>query len=334
MATMKDVAREAKVALGTVSKYINNIPIGEEYRLRVEKAIQKLDYQVNTYARGFKMQSTKTVSLIVPDIRDPFFSNFSYYVEAALYQHGYKMFICSSNESRSVVLDYINMAKQNKADGIIAITYSDIDDAVTENIPFISFDRHFSANIPCVSADNHSGGRLAAQKLMEFGCRRLMFLRTGSPFYGETNKRKDGFLEGCREVGVEPEILFVEDSAGELEDFFRVFIRNHLDHDIPLFDGLFAVTDRVAYKAIRVLREFGLRVPEDIQVIGFDGIRKFNDPGADYFVSTIQQPIEKMANCCVQYLLEKKREDIPSFTMFPVEYQSGGTTKECGEDDD
>lgn len=326
MATMKDVAREANVALGTVSKYINNKPIGDSYKIRIEEAIEKLNYQVNTYARGLKTQSTKTIALIIPDIRNPFFSSFAYHVETALFKYGYKMFVCSSNEAPSAIVDYINMARQNKADGIIAITYSDIDNIVTEDIPFISVDRHFSANIPCVAADNHTGGILAADKLAECGCRRPLFLRTGSSIFGETNKRKDGFLFGCKKHGLDSDVIIIDDVEGKWKTIFRETISYHLENNLPLFDGIFAITDQTAYQAIHVLDEFNLKVPEDVQVIGFDGIQVFNNPEEAYYVSTFRQPVEKIAKCCVDYLLNGKHEEIPSVTLFPVEYQFGNTT--------
>jgi len=76
-ATMKDVAREAGVALGTVSKVINNIPVGEEYKLKVEEAIKKLGYEVDVYARGMQKQKTDTIALIIPNLLNPFFARIS-----------------------------------------------------------------------------------------------------------------------------------------------------------------------------------------------------------------------------------------------------------------
>ena len=79
-ATMKDVAREAGVALGTVSKVINNISVGEEYKVKIEEAIKKLGYEVDVYARGMKKQKTDTVALIIPNLLNPFFASFAYYL--------------------------------------------------------------------------------------------------------------------------------------------------------------------------------------------------------------------------------------------------------------
>lgn len=323
--TIKDVAKEAKVAVGTVSKYLNQIPIGEPYRLRVEEAISRLGYQVNTYARGLKAGKTKTVALILPDVRQPFFAEFSYYAEAELNRSNYKMYLCSSGGARGREVEYINMAKQSKVDGIIAITYSDIDEDVSEGVPFISLDRHFSKTIPCVTADNYNGGKMAAEKLIECGCRRLVFLRIGSFVYGEADRRRDGFIDCCKEYGLTPDILILYDDLDNLEDSFKAYITKHCKDSKLGFDGLFAATDRIALRAIQIMESLNIHVPEDLQVIGFDGIQRFNDMG--YFVSTIRQPIQQMAETCVRYLLKEDRSSIPPLTVLPVEYKFGGTTK-------
>ena len=82
--TMKDVAREAGVALGTVSKVVNGLPVGDSYRIRVEKAIEKLNYQVNSYAQGLKSNKTYTVALLVPNTQTPFFAALVYHINIEL----------------------------------------------------------------------------------------------------------------------------------------------------------------------------------------------------------------------------------------------------------
>lgn len=97
--TMKDVAKEAGVALGTVSKVVNGIPVGESYRLRVEDAIKKLNYQVNSYAQGLKANKTYTVALLIPNTEDPFFASLVYHINLALLRRKYRMLLCSDRKS-------------------------------------------------------------------------------------------------------------------------------------------------------------------------------------------------------------------------------------------
>jgi LacI family transcriptional regulator len=327
MATIKDVAAEAGVAVGTVSKYLNNKSIREETRRRIVRAVEKFDYRVNTYARGLKTQRTETVALILPDIRQPFFSSVAYFVEKALERRNNKMLLCSSIGDRKMELKYINMAKQCKVDGIIGITYSDIDDAVTADIPFISIDRHFSSQVPCVTADNFGGGMLAAAKIIELGCEKPAYIGIGSTNLGEVDRRRSGFVEGCRQKGISPEVFhFFEENNRTSEEIFFDLLAKHIKNGILDFDGLFVVTDEHAFSVIKALREMGIKVPQDVQVIGFDGIRQFNR--YDFLVSTICQPVEQMAEVAVSHLFTKDRKTIPALTALPVEYCKGGTTRD------
>ena len=128
MVTIKDVAADAGVSVGTVSKVLNNMYVKADNRRRVEESIHKLGYQVNTYARGLKAQQTFTVAIIVPDLINPFFALLVNYVEQVLAAVGYKLLVCNSHCNADRELAYINMAKQNKVDGLIAVTYSNTDE--------------------------------------------------------------------------------------------------------------------------------------------------------------------------------------------------------------
>ena len=169
MPTMKDVAQEAGVALGTVSKVFNGIPVGESYKIKVEEAAQKLGYQVNQYARGLKTNKTNTVAVILPGVNHPFFAALAQYICEALARRDYRMLLYVTASSPEMEQNCVNMVRQNKADGIIGLTYNPL--TVDEDLPFVGIDRSFRADIPCVAADNYGGGRLAAEKLLELGCR-------------------------------------------------------------------------------------------------------------------------------------------------------------------
>lgn len=326
---MKDVAREAGVALGTVSKVINGIPVGDSYRKKVEAAIEKLNYEVNTYARGLKAQKTYTVTLIIPDAINPFYAAFAHYVESSLYQKGYKLVLCCSNGIPEKEIDYLNLARQNKADGIIALTYSDIGSYVSRDIPLVAFDRIFNTDFtPRVASDNLSGGMLATRKLLELGCKRPAFLRFSSRFPGEADKRIDGYRSVCEMYRLEPLILDRRDADNDIEEMTAFFQSCRQPDGSLLFDGLFCNTDYHAYQAARLLNQMGIRVPEDVQIIGFDGIHKFGFEEHELFVSSICQPIPELARTCVDLVLAEDRSMLPSLTLLPVKYQYGGTTKE------
>ncbi len=190
--TMKDVAREAGVSLGTVSKVVNGLPVGSSYKTRVEKAIQKLNYQVNSYAQGLRSDKTRTIVLLIPNTKEPFYAALTYHINLALLQQNYRMLLCSTDYDSGLEQEYITMAQQNKVDGIIGLTYNP-DLIISKHIPFVSIDRCIRSDIPCVSCDNFAGGQLAAEKLSELGCKNVAFLRKGSSLNNEPNKRKAGF---------------------------------------------------------------------------------------------------------------------------------------------
>lgn len=322
-ATVSDVAREAGVATGTVSKVINGLPVGESYRLKVEAAIKKLNYQVNPSAKALKSNRTNTIALIIPNTITPFFAMLTQHVNIALEQRGYKMMLCFTQYDRDREQEFINMVLNNRVDGIIALTYNPTLQIPT-GIPFVTIDRFFSVSVPCVASDNFGGGQLAAQKLAELGCRRVACLRIGSSLTNEPSKRKDGFINGCTEAGLSFEMCNLPD--GSPLSAFEVFLRHNLvETDTPL-DGLFCGTDLMAWQAIKMVRNLGLRVPEDIQVIGFDGIRMFGDQ--DYICSTIVQPVPDLAETAVNMVLSKDFSGLPPLVCLPVRYQPGGTTRD------
>ncbi len=321
--TMKDVAREAGVALGTVSKVINGIPVGESYRLKVEAAIEKLNYRINSYAKGLKSNKTYNIAVMVPNLINPFFCKLVNCINRSLSQRGYRMMLCATDYDPEQEQAYVIMAEQQKVDGIICLSYNP-KLQVSEGVPLISIDRYFGAQIPCVACDNYGGGALAVQKLAENGCKNLAFLRVGSKLTNEPNKRKDGFINACENLDIPYTLKIIDD--GVPFTAFWDFLREHL-HDGKLdFDGVFCVTDSLAHQTCNALRDMGLRVPEDVQIIGFDGIRQFGD--MEYTCSTIVQPVEEMAQVCVDMVLEKEDAKAPSLVCLPVTYAYGGTTKQ------
>jgi Transcriptional regulators len=321
--TMKDVAREAGVALGTVSKVVNGLPVGDSYKTRVEDAIRKLNYQVNSYAQGLKADRTYTVALLIPNTIDPFYASLTHYINTALMKRKYRMLLCATDFDPRQEQEYVRMAQHNRVDGIIGLTYNP-ELIVDENIPFVAIDRSMGPKIPCVACDNFFGGQLAAEKLADLGCKNVAFLRSGSPLVNEPNKRKAGFETGCLSRGLAYEMKLLND--GDSYEEFERFLSEHISDGKLAFDGIFCVTDRLAYLILHSLRKLHQRVPEDVQLIGFDGIRAFGS--IDYHCSTIVQPVPEMAEMCVDLLLRENMMAKPPLVCLPVTYAYGGTTLE------
>lgn len=319
---MKDVAALAKVGVGTVSRVLNNSgAVKESTRRKVEAAMKELNYIPNAYARGLKMNKTHTVALIIPTIWHPFFSEFAYYVESNLAEHKYKMLLCNSDVSSDKELEYIQMVQENKVDGIIGITYSDLDNFVSSHLPFVTIDRHFKEETVCVTSDNFHAGQLAVEKLVEKGCKKLGYVGTHSRFPSETTKRRDGFEAQAEQMGVPYAIYDGEDPVMEFKQEIRTFFEKN-----PDVDGVFAHTDFIALDILEVLDELKRKVPEEVQIIGCDGIKM--EAGRKQFLSTIRQPVDLMAKAAVEKIIQViDGEPVKTKITLPVHYLEGSTTK-------
>ncbi|ELC8442317.1 LacI family DNA-binding transcriptional regulator [Clostridium perfringens] len=325
MATIKDVAKRAGVSVGTVSNVINNVNVKSKSKELVEKAIKELNYKPNAYARGLKLNKTNTVALILPTVWDPFLGELAYHIEKNLRNYNYKMILCNSENDYVKELEYINMVKQNKVDGIISITYSDIDPYISANIPIVSIDRFFTKTIPYVSSDNLEGGRLAAEELVKAGCRKLAIIGRGSEINNSTRNRVVGFIDYCKENDIDYKDYYYIGHSKSFNKFLDEFILENFKDKIK-FDGIFAITDSHANDIIEKLEEINISVPNDVQIIGYDGA-KVNEK-ASIKISTIRQPLDLIAEKAV-YNLNKviNKEAISKETLLPVKFIKGYTTK-------
>ena len=320
--TMKDVAKLAGVSVGTVSRVINQEQgIKETTLKKVQQAIDELGYIPDVYARGMKKNKTETIALIVPSVWHPFFGEFAFHVEVELSKKGYKLLLCNISGPKRE-LDYITMLQQNKVDGIIAITYSPIEDYLSSNIPFVSIDRTYEDKaIACVSSDNQKGAELAAQVLISKGGTHFGFIGGHNKTINETKKRRLFFEKTILEAGFPCEVLDLEEPYDNFLEEVEVFLRQH-----PEIDALFTINDFTAIDAISILEKLGKKVPEDVQVVGYDGIRQAEE--RTQYLSTIRQPIEEMATEAVQCLLDiLDKKDRPLQITLPISYLEGKTTK-------
>ncbi|MDD2213305.1 MAG: LacI family DNA-binding transcriptional regulator [Oscillospiraceae bacterium] len=336
MVTIKDVARDAGVSVGTVSNVLNGSRVSEERRLRVEASIQKLGYQVNTLARGLKTHKTDYVVVILPNLTNPFFSLLLAYLEKTLTLYHKQIVLCISDAEKNKELHFIELARRNKIDGVIGITYTNIDDYIDDSMAFVSIDRHFHEGIHVVSADNFEGGKLAAATLYERGSRNLLSFQTLSSLSTEVRKRQQGFEAWCSEHQVsyscntfsEDQVKSVYSSYGS-QDLIANVLRAYLGsaaENRPKVDGIFASSDHLALAICEEIQKFGLRIPEDVQVIGFDGLRILNQ--GEPLVSSIEQPVPAIAEAAVDMLLKLlNHENVENVTNLPVRFLEGWSTR-------
>ena len=320
---MKDVAQECGLSLATVSKVINGLPVGKKSRERVEAAIDKLGYQVNAYARALKSSKTYTVALVMPSLKHPFFANLTDELTKSLMNRGYRSILMITNYDHEAEQKSFSLVRSNKMDGVIALTYSP-NLEVGESIPIVTIDRHLDAGIPCVSSDNFRGGELAAGKLIELGCKKLLFMRITSRIQGEPNKRCAGFESVCQMNNVDYDTLLFNDDEPE-EPIYNL-LEEYISDGSFRYDGIFCNSDIMASKVIGFLRERGIDIPGQVQIIGYDGII---DSYTDRYVcSTIEQPIAMMAETAVNILLNPADTPSGANICLPVRYIPAGTTKD------
>lgn len=337
MATIKDVAQDAGVSVGTVSNVINGAKVSEERRLRVERSIERLGYQVNTIARGMRTQNTDYVVVLLPDVRNPFYAILLEGLERELAARGKHPILCLGENDCEKEKRYIEMARSNKVDGIIGTTYSEVEASISESMPFISIERRFDpkTGIPCISSDNFNGGRLAAKELIERGAKNLLCFQVVASVDNEVHKRRIGFAQYCLEHDVSygvvefseqqvPSIYSSFSSMGLVRDVLGAYIRNSSNKK-PI-DGIFAGTDHLAVVVAEQLQQMGVRVPEDIQVIGFDGLRFMNE--GPQMVSSIAQDADLIAKTSVDCLMKRLNgEPVEDIIDLSVSFVEGGTTR-------
>ena len=214
------------------------------------------------------------------------------------------------------------MLKSNKVDGLIAITYSDIDKYVSSNLPFVSVDRHFSEKIPYVTSANYEGGNLAAKELLRRGASHLAYIGGRNIFANETSYRKDGFLAQCQlATDKKVSVLEMPEPIEDFEGQLRTFIQKY-----PDIDGIFVINDFMGLSIIHELEKIGKQTPRDYQIIGFDGLRA--SQSQDFYLSTIAQSLPEMAEAAVSLLFDvmsgaAEEERV----LVPVRFVEGGSTR-------
>lgn len=321
MPTMNDVAKLAGVSLGSVSNVLNGVQVKPSTYEKVMSAVKELNYETNNLARSFKLNHTNTIAFVVPTIWHPYFSSMAFFVEKIAEERGYHVFLCNTNNNPITELNYIEMLRKNKVDGIIAITYEDIDSYMEGSLPFVSIDRHFNKDISVVSSDNYVGGRLAAQTLVEKGAKNLLFVGSHNPIENETMHRREGFEAYCKENNIEYHIIDLLEPHNDFKEDIEKLVEEQQD-----IDGIFTINDYVGLNVINILSNLGKEIIKDYQLIGYDGIKLSEE--RKFVVSTIAQPVKEIAFRSFEILL-KKIED-PKYNekiILPIEFKEGGTTK-------
>ena len=319
MATLKEVAERAGVTITTVSRMLNSPQkVSTKTSAKIRRVMKELNYQPNEIAQSLSKKTSNFIGLIVPSSRNYFFCKIVDTVEKYTSKYGMKLLLCNSNHEKSKEIEYFNMLRANKVAGvIIASRTQNISEIADFHSPIISIDRIISPDIPAVCADNYNGGYLAGKHLAGKGCKRLAYFSGSPKLTGmDANRRLSGFESALRDSGIAPPVVaelseerFV---SLEYEDIIKAFLHEH-----PEVDGIFTSNDILAAQIIRHCLKSGIKIPEDLKVVGYDDIdlARLYSPS----ITTVHQPIEAICRFAVESIVHFNDSLLPVNTTFPVE---------------
>ncbi|MDQ0352374.1 LacI family transcriptional regulator [Alkalibacillus filiformis] len=299
MATIKDVAQYAKVSVATVSRVINqNGYVNEDTRKKVEVAVESLNYKPNSVARSLFKKQSKTIGIIVPDITNPYFPELVRGVEDYLIQKGFTTILCNSDEDPEKERLYLDVMKQKYVDGAIIVSNTIERELIDGyDMPVVALDRSIHHDIPTFAIDNRDGGRIAAEHLLEVGCTRIGHIK-GPDKVENADNRYLGYLDVVMHKDWFHSGYVVE---GNFDQKQAVEVTKELLQNDREIDGIFAGNDTMALGALKAAESLNLNVPEDIAIIGFDGIDLTEMTKPE--LSTLSQPIYQMSREAAEALV-------------------------------
>ncbi len=305
MATMKDIARLAGVSTSTVSHVINKSRfVSDEIAERVNNAAQQLNYAPSALARSLKMNRTKTIGMLVTTSTNPFFGEVVKGVERSCYHQGYNLILCNTEGDNQRMKASINTLLQKRVDGLLLMC------STLEGERLDVFDRY--PDIPIVVMDwgpilfasdkiqdnSLQGGYMAAKHLIECGHKEIGCI-TGPLIRHQAQMRYEGYKRALAEAGIAINPDWIVESDFECEGGYQAFEKLYQRGKLP--SALFVSNDMMAMGVIQAASQRGLRIPDDLSLIGYDDVHiaKFMTPA----LTTIHQPKYRLGKAAVDTLL-------------------------------
>lgn len=320
--TIKDIAAKTKLSVTTVSLVLNGkeSKIPQRTKDLVIKAAEELNYRPNQLAVSLITKRTKTVGLIVPDIRNSFFSVLAKGIEDECRKNGWTVILCNTSDIHERDLEYINMLASKGVDGIL---YCMSSDSIFEkfqqcydllnrlHIRFVMLDRSFHLpNLITAKLNHFHGGYLAAKHLLELGHNRIACV-TGPKHLEDSNQRLAGYIRALEEYKIPfDESIIVEGNYHMEAGASAVDKLLHKN-----FTAIFAFNDMMAYGVYKGLKTHGLTVPTDVSIVGYDDV--FLSEIFEVPLTTIHQPVERMGSAAAKHLIEMIEKGLES-QLIPV----------------
>lgn len=304
MSSIKDVAREAQVSTATVSRVLaEKGSYKAETRERILAAIAKLDYRPNLIARSLRAQTSTKIGLVVSDIRNPFFTEIARAVEDAAYENGYSVLICNTDENPDKESLYLDLMRDENVAGVIFSPTQQFNPAraTTFGFPLVMIDRSIGEGaFDAVQLDNVNAAYELTEHLIKQGYRQLAGL------FGSTSttgvERQQGFLTALAAHGM----------TAVTTQFVAPRIENGVDatmillNQYPQIDALFTSNSLLTAGAFQALRARGMRIPEEVGLVGFDQTTWGNliEPA----ITLIAQPTKEIGRTAVEILFKRAQE--------------------------
>ena len=313
--TLKELAARAQVHPSTVSRVANhdpNLRIAPPTRLRIEALLRETEYRPNGVARGLKLRQTLVLAVVIPDITNPFFAALFRGVEDAASPRGYNVLLCNTDGSPARQRSHLQSLHARRVDGVIMASSFLKDPTVRwlrhQGVPYVLVNRFSDEGQDAfVGSDDLMGGRIATEHLAELGHRRIGHL-AGKLTVSTGVMRRAGYLAALAQRGMPADPRLVVESGYTEDGGARAAERLLALPDRPT--AIFAVTDMTAVGAFGAARRMGLRIPDDLAIVGYNDI-----PLATRMVptlTTVHVPIHDFGAAAARLLLEQIETGEPS----------------------
>ena len=332
MVNMRDVARLAGVSAPTVSYVINNgpRPVSEETRARVQRAIKELGYKPNTLARGLARKATLSIAFIVPDISDLFFARLAHAVEEVAYSSGFSLFLCNTERDLRREISYFSLLAEKRVDGVLliscGISSEQLRRCISEDLPLVVLDREIKgATADTVLFDTFAAGKQATEHMIKHGYNRIACLAGPKPLIGAV-QRVEGYRAALEEHGIAPDNELIRWSDYTFKDGLGV--AGEMLRESRKFQAIVACNDEMGVSAIHAARRLGMRVPEDMAVIGIGD--SFIGQTVIPQLTTISGSVDEMGHLGTELLLDRVR-GVASWTQKHIVLETTPVIREsCG----
>ena len=272
-ANITDVAQRAGVSISTVSRVLNNsaYPVKSETRQRVLEAAQELGFRPNDLARGLLLKKSRTIGLIIPDISNPYYPELCLGVETTASENGYSVIFCNTDRRAEKMEHYVDVLLQKRADGIIiaggGTDFTQVSQALSDFDTKVALVGRHNLQFPSVQIDNFQAAYEATSHLVHLGDRRIAFV-SGPVNLTSAQDRLAGYRSSLEQRGIGQDDRLIREGRFGVDCGYSAAL-SLLQGD-PAPSAIFAANDRMAVGALSAAHDLGLRVPDDVAVVGFD----------------------------------------------------------------